>query len=313
MKVAAAGQSWLARIEVRRGGGVVRRTWLRCMLTLAPERPEVKSAEHGHGPHRGRTSMTVTIEESADATAIRPFTIETPEADIEDLRARIAATHWPEKETVPDHSQGVPLATMQKLARYWATDYDWRRCEAQAERAAAVHHRDRRARHPLHPRPLAARGRVAARRQSRMARLDHRAAEDHRSADRSDGPRRERGGRVPRGDPVDAGLRVLGQADGHRLGPRAHGPGLGGADEAPRLHPLRRPGRRLGRVRRRPDGPPGTGGTARASTPTCPPRCRPTSTRPPWPATRRHPVSRPRNDARTTADQDVQARSSTPG
>jgi pimeloyl-ACP methyl ester carboxylesterase len=75
--------------------------------------------------------VTVTIEKSADATAIRPFTIETPEADVEDLRARIAATRWPEKETVPDDSQGVPLATMQTLARYWATDYDWRRCEAE--------------------------------------------------------------------------------------------------------------------------------------------------------------------------------------
>ena len=75
--------------------------------------------------------MTVTVERSADATAIRPFTIETPEADLEDLRARIAATRWPEKEPVDDQSQGVQLATMQKLAHYWATDYDWRRCEAE--------------------------------------------------------------------------------------------------------------------------------------------------------------------------------------
>ena len=75
--------------------------------------------------------MTVTVEKSADATAIRPFTIETPEADLEDLRARIAATRWPEKEPVDDQSQGVQLATMQELARYWATDYDWRRCEAE--------------------------------------------------------------------------------------------------------------------------------------------------------------------------------------
>src|SRR5215213_1094261 len=74
--------------------------------------------------------MSVTTEESADAPAIRPFRSETPEADLEDLRARIAATRWPEKETVADDSQGVPLATMQKLARYWATDYDWRKCEA---------------------------------------------------------------------------------------------------------------------------------------------------------------------------------------
>jgi len=62
--------------------------------------------------------------------AIRPFTIETPEADLDDLRTRIEATRWPEKETVADQSQGPQLATMQKLARYWATDYDWRKVEA---------------------------------------------------------------------------------------------------------------------------------------------------------------------------------------
>ena len=66
---------------------------------------------------------------SADAAAIRPFTIETPEADLDDLRARIAATRCPEKETVDDQSQGPQLATMQALARYWAEEYDWRKCE----------------------------------------------------------------------------------------------------------------------------------------------------------------------------------------
>ena len=74
--------------------------------------------------------MVVTTAKSADATAIRPFTIETPEADLDDLRARIAATRWPEKEPVEDRSQGVQLATMQALVRYWATEYDWRKCEA---------------------------------------------------------------------------------------------------------------------------------------------------------------------------------------
>jgi pimeloyl-ACP methyl ester carboxylesterase len=74
--------------------------------------------------------MAVTTAKSADATAIRPFTIDVPEADLEDLRARIAATRWPEKETVEDASQGVQLAMMQALARYWADEYDWRRCEA---------------------------------------------------------------------------------------------------------------------------------------------------------------------------------------
>jgi pimeloyl-ACP methyl ester carboxylesterase len=74
--------------------------------------------------------MSATPEKSADAPAIRPFTIEVPEAELEALRARIAATRWPDKETVPDQSQGVQLATSQELARYWATDYDCRRCEA---------------------------------------------------------------------------------------------------------------------------------------------------------------------------------------
>jgi pimeloyl-ACP methyl ester carboxylesterase len=73
--------------------------------------------------------MSVKTEKSADATAIRPFTIDTPEADLDDLRARIAATRWPEKETVEDQSQGPRLATMQALARYWADEYDWRECE----------------------------------------------------------------------------------------------------------------------------------------------------------------------------------------
>jgi pimeloyl-ACP methyl ester carboxylesterase len=62
-------------------------------------------------------------------TGIRPFTVDVPEEKLTDLRRRIAATQWPEKETVPDESQGVPLATMQDLARYWATEYDWRTCE----------------------------------------------------------------------------------------------------------------------------------------------------------------------------------------
>jgi pimeloyl-ACP methyl ester carboxylesterase len=61
--------------------------------------------------------------------AIRPFHVNVPKDQLVDLRRRIAATRWPEQETVSDESQGVPLAMMQDLARYWATDYDWRKCE----------------------------------------------------------------------------------------------------------------------------------------------------------------------------------------
>src|SRR5271170_5393937 len=67
----------------------------------------------------------------ADNTAIRPFHFEAPQADLVDLRNRIKATKWPEREQVADASQGVQLATMQKLAQYWANSHDWRKCEAE--------------------------------------------------------------------------------------------------------------------------------------------------------------------------------------
>jgi pimeloyl-ACP methyl ester carboxylesterase len=71
--------------------------------------------------------MSVTIEK---ATAVRPFRVDIPNEAVEDLRRRVAATHWPSKELVADGSQGVQLATIQALTRYWATDYDWRAGEA---------------------------------------------------------------------------------------------------------------------------------------------------------------------------------------
>jgi pimeloyl-ACP methyl ester carboxylesterase len=69
----------------------------------------------------GVTSMT---------GAIRPFRVDVPDELLVDLRRRLAATRWPDRETAPDESQGVQLATMQELARYWGTGYDWRKCEA---------------------------------------------------------------------------------------------------------------------------------------------------------------------------------------
>ena len=62
--------------------------------------------------------------------AIRPFRVNVPEEQLVDLRRRVMATQWPDKETVTDASQGVQLATMQKLAQYWASEHDWRKCEA---------------------------------------------------------------------------------------------------------------------------------------------------------------------------------------
>ena len=71
--------------------------------------------------------MSSTVD---TATEIRPLQIQIPAEQIADLRRRIATTRWPSRELVPDRSQGVQLATLQELARYWASDYDWHRCEA---------------------------------------------------------------------------------------------------------------------------------------------------------------------------------------
>jgi pimeloyl-ACP methyl ester carboxylesterase len=76
------------------------------------------------------TPIERSSEPAADKTGIRTFRVDFPEADLTELRRRIEATRWPERETVTDASQGVQFATTQKLARYWAKDYDWRKCEA---------------------------------------------------------------------------------------------------------------------------------------------------------------------------------------
>src|ERR671930_1266409 len=73
--------------------------------------------------------MSATEATAGGATALRAFEIGFDESELTELRRRIEATRWPERETVADDSQGMPLATMQDLARHWATDYDWRRCE----------------------------------------------------------------------------------------------------------------------------------------------------------------------------------------
>lgn len=83
--------------------------------------PRQKDTKKGDGEGRQR---------AAGADGIRPFRVNAPEAELTELRRRIEATRWPERETVPDESQGVQLRTIQSLARYWSSDYDWRKCEA---------------------------------------------------------------------------------------------------------------------------------------------------------------------------------------
>jgi pimeloyl-ACP methyl ester carboxylesterase len=79
----------------------------------------------------GAQTQVVSEVIATEDNAIRPFRIHVPQEAIVDLRKRIAATRWPDKETVADQSQGVQLATMKELIRYWGTEYDWRKAEAQ--------------------------------------------------------------------------------------------------------------------------------------------------------------------------------------
>ena len=79
----------------------------------------------------GAASLFPAYPVSADMTdAIRPFRVNVPEQDLVDLRRRVLATRWPDRETVADQSQGVQLAKLQELVRYWGTGYDWRKIEA---------------------------------------------------------------------------------------------------------------------------------------------------------------------------------------
>jgi pimeloyl-ACP methyl ester carboxylesterase len=93
-----------------------------------------KGSETGEGTPSKTAAKPLGHEgasiQASDKESIRPFHLAVPESELVGLRRRIAATKWPERETVSDASQGVPLGTVQKLARYWETDYDWRRCEA---------------------------------------------------------------------------------------------------------------------------------------------------------------------------------------
>jgi len=78
----------------------------------------------------GVPATTVGATAESNDTSIRPFRINVPEADLAELRRRVLATRWPDKETVADRSQGVQLEKLQALVRYWGTGYDWRKVEA---------------------------------------------------------------------------------------------------------------------------------------------------------------------------------------
>jgi hypothetical protein len=171
------------------------------------------------------------VETSMAGTEVRPFRISVPDEALEDLRRRIAATNWPEKETVADESQGVPLAMIQQLAHYWATDYDWRRCEANLNALPQfITELDGLDIHFIH---------VRSQHEDALPLI------------------------VNHGWPgsIIEQLKLIDPL----VNPTAHGASAADAFHAPGLPPVCRPGRRLGRVRCGPDGLAGTCGVARHS------------------------------------------------
>ena len=204
--------------------------------------------------------MSTTVE---SATEIRPFHVDIPES-----RSSTTCAGASRRRAGPPRSwsQIARRACSWDAAGARALLGDRLRLaqgRGEAQRAAAVHDRDRRRRHPLHPRELAARERVAADHDPRLARLGHRAARDRRPAHRSDRARRTRRGRLRPRAAVHSRLRLLRRADRPRLGPGPRRARMGGADASARLHPLRRPGRRRRCLHHRRDGPPGTRGAGR--------------------------------------------------
>ena len=162
-------------------------------------------------------SSTPAAAENND-TAIRPFRVNVPDADLADLKRRLAATRWPDKETVADQSQGVQLAKLQELVRYWGTDYDWRKAEAKLNAfpqfmtnidGVDIHFIHVRSRHP-NALPLI---------------ITHGWPGSVFEQIKLIGPltdptevRRPGGGRLRRRDPVPAGLRLLGASRPRRAG-----------------------------------------------------------------------------------------------
>ena len=186
--------------------------------------------------------------------AIRPFHVEVPEAELVDLRRRIAATRWPERETVTDDSQGVRLATTQALARYWATEHDWRKVEARLNALPQfiteidgldIHFIHVRSKHenalPLivtHGWP----GSVI----EQLKIIDPLTNPTAHGASAADA--------FHLVIPSLPGYGFSGKPTDDRLGPDPHRACLDRADEAPRLHAICGTGRRLGQCGHRTDG-----------------------------------------------------------
>jgi hypothetical protein len=198
-------------------------------------------------------------------TSIRPFKVHVSDEALTDLRRRIQATRWPEKETVADASQGVQLATIRALAGYWETAYDWRKVEAKLNALPQfittidgldIHFIHVRSRHPNALPVIITHGWPGS------------IIEMLKIIDPLTNPTAHGGSASDAFDvvvPSLPGFGFSGKTDHDGLGPSPHRSRLGGADAAPRVHTLRGARRRLGRDGRRCDGYTGASGIARHS------------------------------------------------
>ena len=119
--------------------------------TSYPNRRDVLAASAAAG---ALNALPTGMAQAAESSAIRPFHFTAADEALVDLRRRIAATRWPDRETVNDTSQGVQLATMQAARALLGDRLRLAQGRGEAQRLPALHHRDRRARHPFHSRPL---------------------------------------------------------------------------------------------------------------------------------------------------------------
>lgn len=118
--------------------------------TTAPTQTDVKTTNPRATASQADLTETLIVE-PADDKSIRPFTFHASDQELADLKRRIKATRWPERELVDDGAQGVQLELMQKLADYWANEIRLAPVRGTTERSAELHHRDRGAGHPFHP------------------------------------------------------------------------------------------------------------------------------------------------------------------
>lgn len=100
------------------------------LLTLARSQAQSVPGAAASAHSSSSDAPKPVTKNAVDTDSIRPYHIKVPEESLVDLRRRLAETRWPDQETVPDQSQGVQLATIKELVRYWQTDYDWRKAEA---------------------------------------------------------------------------------------------------------------------------------------------------------------------------------------